>query len=192
MYRSKGGAARTPSAKPYIYVNETEIYSRFKNRFGVQMRDPERAIYPACGADATPSRVFSKIMFLDPDRDAIELLKGRGGIAVDGGLELIRHGSADCVIARRPPYYIIPAIFSIVAKGGFLLTPLGYNPTSSVLCALDEMPAAGRARSALPTFIFVESLLSRGTAKICQKHRQEFLVPNYDEELAWGVWKRAD
>lgn len=181
------------SAKPYIYINETEIYGQFKSRFGDKLRDPERAVYPACGADATPLRIFSKILYLDHDPEPLRLLRGRGGLAVEGGLELLRRRSADCVIARRPPYYIIPEILSIVARSGFLLTPFGYNPTNNSMRALEDMPAAERARLfPLQNFVFVELLFSRGTAKTCTKHEPEFSKSPYGEELVWGVWRRTN
>lgn len=67
--------------EPEFPQSSIQAYTLFRDR----IYNPRSVFYPCCSADASPSRVFGNITFLDRDKAAIDALKriGLGALAMD-------------------------------------------------------------------------------------------------------------
>lgn len=63
-----------PRSRTSEIARRIETYAEFASKYG----QPSHVLYPGCGIDTSPSRVFSSVVYVDNDRHSADILRRKG------------------------------------------------------------------------------------------------------------------
>lgn len=163
-------------------------YSAFKSK----IYDPKSVLYPSCGTDASPSRVFENVTFVDLNENSISALKNKGFKAITSDIRnYVPTEEHDLLILMNPAIDPSWATKHLIL-GGYILANDYHGSATWLAKRQTDFSLIGSTNEkenteiSLDTTGLFESVSSLEELKILDPKRYDFIVKSALHQLSFG------